>query len=77
MYYVFVEYGFKLIIFFISVNSSGFYLERSDFLFFFYYLSGSVLVEFVVGLFYKDDGIDIEDFEDEIIDVDMVELKRK
>lgn len=77
MYYVFVEYGFKFIILFISVNSSGFYLERSDFLFFFYYLSGSVLVEFVVGLFYKDDGIDIEDFEDEIIDVDMVELKRK
>lgn len=77
MYYVFVEYGFKFIIFFISVNSSGFYLERSDFLFFFYYLSGSVLVEFVVGLFYKDDGIDIEYFEDEIIDVDMVELKRK
>lgn len=31
----------------------------------------------MVGSFHKDDGIDIEDFEDETIDVDTVEPKRK
>lgn len=30
-----------------------------------------------MGSFHKDDGIDIEDFEDETIDVDTVEPKRK
>lgn len=77
MYYVFVEHGFKSTTLSTSANSSGFHSERSDPSPPSHHLSGSAPAEFVVGSFHKDDGIDIEDFEDETIDVDTVEPKRK
>ncbi|XP_011413425.3 zinc finger protein 704 [Magallana gigas] len=73
----FTEHGFKSTTLSTSANSSGFHSERSDPSPPSHHLSGSAPAEFVVGSFHKDDGIDIEDFEDETIDVDTVEPKRK
>ena len=78
---IFSDQGFKYSTLSTSANSSGFHSERSDPSPPSLHLSESAPAGhpsgFVVGSYHKDDGIEIEDFEDETVDVDTIEPKRK